>query len=191
MSLTTDLGCHVPMFLTLTTSFRSLRSILRRRHLLCLMAAGSIVMALSAAAKADGMDDVHRAMNEGHLFDAFQDLLPLAKQGNPEAQYELAGFYHWGRVGAANFTKARDWYQRSANQGNVDAMIGLAIMYAAGNGGPVDKRTAAKWLVTADHIHKLPPSIAEWRDQLTDTLSTEEQADISAEAMAFKPKLEN
>ena len=39
------------------------------------------------------------------MFDAFQDLSDLAETGDPVAQYELAGFYHWGRVGAAEFTK--------------------------------------------------------------------------------------
>jgi hypothetical protein len=179
------------MFLTLSMLLRPLGSIPQRRHLACLLVAGSITIALPVAAQAADMKDVHQAIDQGHLFDAFLDLLPLAKQGNPEAQFELAGFYHWGRVGAADFTKARDWYQRSANQGNTDAMIGLAIMNAAGSGGPVDKRTAAKWLITADSLHKLQPSVAEWRDQLVDTLTPEETAAVTAEAKAFKPKLEN
>jgi|SRR5260221_3633327 len=179
------------MSLTLSTFSHPLRLILQRRLLACLFAVGSISIALPAAAIAADMNDVHQAINEGHLFDAFQDLLPLAKQGNPEAQYELAGFYHWGRVGAANFTKARDWYQRSANQGNTDAMIGLAIMYAAGNGGPVDKRTAAKWLIIADDTQKLAPSVAEWRDQLADTLTPDALAAVTTEAKAFKAKPEH
>jgi TPR repeat protein len=178
------------MFLTLSTLTRSLRSFAARRLFVCLLTASVISPALPALSLAADMTDVHKAIDAGHLFDAFEDLLDLAKAGNPEAQYELAGFYHWGRVGAANFTKARDWYQRAANQGNVDAMIGLAVMNAAGNGGPVDKATAAKWLIIASNTQQLPPNVAQWRDELTDQLTPAEVTAIKAEAQAFKPKLE-
>ena len=46
------------------------------------------------------MDDVRTAIAEKRTFDAFQDLKELAETGDPEAQYELGGFYHWGEVGA-------------------------------------------------------------------------------------------
>lgn len=156
-----------------------------------------LVAALAQAphALAADMAEVHKAIDEDRLFDAFRDLLDLAKQGNPEAQYELAGFYHWGRVGAANFTKARDWYQRSANQGNVDAMIGLAVMNGYGQGGPVDKRAAVKWLMIASNSQKLPPDtatkVAAKRDELEQDLSPADLSAVTAEAHAFQPKPEN
>jgi hypothetical protein len=161
----------------------------------CALAVMLAVFAHIPAAKAADMTDVHKEIDSGRLFDAFRDLTDLAKQGNAEAQYELGGFYHWGRVGAANFPKARDWYQRSANQGNVDAMIGLAVMNGYGQGGPVDKRTAVKWLTIASDTRQLPPDavakIAEKRDELADDLSPADLSAITAEAKAFKPKPEN
>lgn len=178
------------MFLIPSTLPRSLRSFMSRRLFVCLLAAGLLSPAFSALSVAADMTDVHKAIDAGHLFDAFEDLLDLAKAGNPEAQYELAGFYHWGRVGAANFAKARDWYQRAANQGNVDAMIGLAVMNAAGNGGPVNKATAAKWLIIAGNTQQLPPNVAQWRDELTDQLTPAEMSAIKGEVQSFKPKLE-
>lgn len=165
------------------------------RPLLGMIVVAIALLGLSPAALAADMAEVHKAINEDRLFDAFRELADLAKQGNPEAQYELAGFYHWGRVGAANFPKARDWYQRSANQGNVDAMIGLAVMNGYGQGGPVDKRTAVKWLMIASDSQKLSQGdatkIAQKRDQLAQDLSPADLSTATAEAHAFQPKLEN
>jgi hypothetical protein len=158
----------------------------------------AVVLALvspSSIARAADMVEIHKEIDGGHLFDAFRDLMDLAKQGNPEAQYELAGFYHWGRVGAADFTKARDWYQRSANQGNVDAMIGLAVMNGYGQGGPVDKRAAVKWLMIASNSPKLPQDVAakvtEKRDELSQDLSSADLSTATTEAHSFHAKLEN
>lgn len=181
------------IILSLFPNRRSQRS--GARLFLGIVAVVLTILVRTPSVCAADMADVHKAMNEDRLFDAFRDLLDLAKQGNPEAQYELAGFYHWGRVGAANFTKARDWYQRSANQGNVDAMIGLAVMNGYGQGGPVDKRTAVKWLMIASNSRKLPPDaatkVAEKRDQLEQDLSVADLSAVTAEAHAFQPKPEN
>jgi TPR repeat protein len=145
-------------------------------------------------AVAADMVDVRKAIAEQRLFDAFEDLLPLAKEGNAEAQYELAGFYHYGRVGAADFTKARMWYQRSANQGNVDAMIGLAVMNGFGQGGKIDRREAVKWLVIAGN-QQIPADeaakVAEKRDELAAELSPDEMNTVLAEARSFVPRQEH
>lgn len=152
------------------------------------------VLTSPQSAIAADMADVHKALAEQRLFDAFEDLLPLAKEGNAEAQYELAGFYHYGRVGAADFTKARMWYERSANQGNVDAMVGLAVMNAFGQGGKVDRREAVKWLVIASNQQLPPdmaPKIAEKRDELAGELSPDEMNAVLAEARSFVPRQEH
>ncbi|MDY0885862.1 hypothetical protein ACFPL7_04620 [Dongia soli] len=152
------------------------------------------VLVLPQAVRAADMADVRKAIAEQRLFDAFEDLLPLAKAGNAEAQYELAGFYHYGRVGAADFTKARMWYERSANQGNVDAMIGLAVMNGFGQGGKIDRREAVKWLIIASN-QQLPADeatkVAEKRDELAAELSADEMNTILAEARSFVPRQEH
>lgn len=140
------------------------------------------------------MADVEKAIADQHYWDAFQDLMPLAEAGNAQAQYELAGFYHWGRVGAANFDKARKWYDRSARQGNVDAMVGLAIMNATGQGGPVDRQAAVKWLVIASS-QRLPADsaakIAATRDELAQGIPPKDMETILAEARSFAPTPEH
>ena len=41
------------------------------------------------------------------------------------------------------------WYQRAANQGNVNSQVVLAAMYYLGRGAPKDNVTAYKWLSLA------------------------------------------
>jgi TPR repeat protein len=139
------------------------------------------------------MDDVRAAMAEKRMFDAFQDLLELAPEGDPFAQYELAGFYHWGRVGPTDFTKARTWYERSAKQGNVDAMLGLAVIYGHGQGVTQDKSAAYRWLVLASSQHLDPEEaarIAAARDDLAQHLTPQQIEAALAEARSFVPKPE-
>jgi uncharacterized protein len=155
----------------------------------------SVLLALAPASLAADMAEIRKLIAQDQMFDAFRELMPLAQSGNAEAQYELAGFYHWGTVGAANFTKARQWYERSAKQGNADAMIGLAVMNGAGQGGPVDRREAVKWLVIASTQQSLPPDEAETvnrkRDEFAEGLSSQDMEKILAESRSFVPKPEN
>jgi len=141
------------------------------------------------------MAEVRQQMAAGQAFDAFLNLRPLAQKGDAEAQYELGYFYHMGLVGAADFTKARAWYLRSANQGNADAMLQLAKMNGLGQGGPVDKKEAVKWLIIAGNSGKLTADVAakadQTRAQLADELDAADLAAATDAAKAFQPKLES
>jgi TPR repeat protein len=155
----------------------------------------SVVLGLAFAAPAFAatMDDVRLAIKEQRMFDAFQDLSDLAETGDPVAQYELAGFYHYGRVGPVNFDKARQWYERSAKQGNSDAMLGLAVIYGFGQGVPQDKQAAFRWLVIAGTQHldaAGAEKVASTRDSLAAGLTPDQIEAALAEARAFTPRPE-
>lgn len=153
----------------------------------------AIGLAFSAPALAATMEDVRKAIAEQRLFDAYQDLQDLAENGDPVAQYELAGFHHYGRVGPVNFEKARMWYERSAKQGNTDAMLGLAVIYGFGQGVPQDKKVAFRWLVIAGTQNMTPidaGKVASTRDQLAAGMTPEEIEAALAEARAFTPRPE-
>jgi TPR repeat protein len=153
----------------------------------------AIGLAFSAPALAATMDDVRKAIAEQRLFDAFQDLQDLAEGGDPVAQYELAGFHHYGRVGPVNFDKARLWYERAAKQGNTDAMLGLAVIHGFGQGVPQDKRVAFRWMVIAGTQNMSPvdaEKVASSRDHLAEGLTPQEIEAALAEARAFTPKPE-
>ncbi len=150
-------------------------------------------LAFAAPALAATMDDVRLAIKEQRMFDAFQDLSDLAETGDPVAQYELAGFYHYGRVGPVNFQKARQWYERSAKQGNPDAMLGLAVIYGFGQGVPQDKQAAFRWLVIAGTQHldaTGAEKVASSRDSLAAGLTPDQIEAALAEARAFSPQPE-
>jgi TPR repeat protein len=165
------------------------------RIAICLALVGGAMAPFMATAPAYAvtMEDVRKAITEKRPFDAFQDLKELAEAGNPEAQYELGGFYHWGKVAAADFTKARHWYERAAMQGNTDAMLGLAVMYGHGQGVPQDKAAAYRWLVLASSQHLEPQDaarIAAARDDLATHLTAQQIEAALAEARSFVPKPE-
>jgi hypothetical protein len=186
-------------------SLPTVLSFSRRSHASKLKIRASVIAAaaslvLSACSHSDNnptasMAEVQQQMAAGQSFDAFLNLRPLAEKGNPEAQYELGYFYHMGLVGAADFTKARTWYLRAANQGNADAMLQLAKMNGLGQGGSVDKKEAVKWLIIAGNSHKLTPDVAaqtdETRAKLADELDAADLAGATDAAKAFQPKLEN
>ncbi len=147
-------------------------------------------LAFCTPVQAATMEDVRKAIAEQRLFDAYQDLQDLAEGGDPVAQYELAGFHHYGRVGAVNFDKARQWYERAAKQGNTDAMLGLAVIHGFGQGVPQDKRVAFRWMVIAGTQNMSPvdaEKVASSRDHLAEGLTPQEIESALAEARAFTP----
>lgn len=57
---------------------------------------------------------------------AFELFYQYAKQGNPDAQYQLGHIFH--RI-KKNYDKAFKWYYRSAKQKNHRAQLGLGMIY--------------------------------------------------------------
>lgn len=160
---------------------------------LALLGGAAAPLWMTAPAYAVTMEDVHKAVADKRMFDAFQDLLELAPTGNAEAQFMLGDMYRWGDISAANFEKALYWYTRSAKQGNVDAMLGLAGMYGHGQGVKQDKAAAYRWLVLASSQHldeKSAAIVAGARDDLAKHLTSEQIEAALAEARSFVPKPE-
>jgi TPR repeat protein len=164
------------------------------RIVICLAMLAGYAAPLAAPAFAATIEDVHKAIKEKRSFDAFQDLQELAPAGNAEAQFMLGDMYRWGDLGSANFEKALYWYQRSAKQGNVDAMLGLAGMYGHGQGVPQDKAASYRWLVLASSQHldeKSAAIVAGARDELGMHLTAQQIEAALAEARSFVAKPEN
>ena len=140
------------------------------------------------------MAAVKKLEAQDRMFDAMEMLKSMAKKGDAEAQYELGGFYHYGYVGANDYTKASAWYLRAAHQGNTDAMIGLAALYgtkAAGKyGNDIDHMSAFTWLAIAAGREKDPNALAKitgLRDQLKSGLTDEMLSEALAAVQAFQP----
>lgn len=59
---------------------------------------------------------------------AFLRLKPVAEAGNKDAQYAVAYMYYYGQGVVENRELAQKWMQRSAEQGNVDAIKAMSIL---------------------------------------------------------------
>lgn len=80
---------------------------------------------------------------------ALRDCISLADKRIPIAQYSVGWLYASGRGVEKDPAESRRWYRKAAEQGNVDARNGLAVMYATGKGVRRDDRKAVRWYRTA------------------------------------------
>src|SRR5947209_18915 len=53
---------------------------------------------------------------------------PLAEKGDPDAAYDLAQAYRFGRGVPTNLAAAQEWFERSASKGDVDAEVSLGLL---------------------------------------------------------------
>jgi hypothetical protein len=136
------------------------------------------------------MDTVRKLVADDRAFDALKILIPMAQSGDPAAQYELAGFYHYGYVGANDFKKAMKWYRASARQGYADAMVGLSVMYLGGQGVSKDPREAFVWLnLAAQYMDdkRAVTKIKSVRDDIGRNLTKDDIAFAKAETILLQP----
>lgn len=90
------------------------------------------------------------AYEGGDYIDAFDNWIPLAKQGEAAAQRNIAHLYAAGKGVRRNLKQAELWYLKAANRGYSDAQYDLGILYL--NGAPgifADKSKAEYWLSRA------------------------------------------
>ena len=69
----------------------------------------------------------------------------LAEQGNAEAQYRLGLMYDMGEDVNQDYSKAFEWYEKSANQGLASSQSKLGSMYRYGKGVEVNHAKASEW----------------------------------------------
>lgn len=70
---------------------------------------------------------------------------PLAREGDPRAQYRLAQMFADGVGVDQDEWAALNWYRKAAEQGSVEARYELAVMYSIGRGVRQDRSRAAYW----------------------------------------------
>ena len=74
-----------------------------------------------------------------------KEWLPLAEQGNADAQFDLGFMYENGTGVLQDYAEAVKWYRLSAEQGNAEAQYSLGFMYSSGTGVIHDYAEALKW----------------------------------------------
>src|SRR6476661_8572103 len=70
---------------------------------------------------------------------------PLAEKGDADAQFNLGQAYRLGRGVPTNLAAAKTWFERSANQGHMDAETTLGLLLFQNN----DQAEGLKWLKKA------------------------------------------
>jgi len=103
-----------------------------------------VLAGLALPAWAD-YDSGYKAYKKGDYGTALDELLPLAKHGDPKAQRVIAEMYADGLGVDEDYVAAAKWYQRAADQGYAPAMAGLGDLYFYGNGVDQNQATAIKW----------------------------------------------
>lgn len=104
---------------------------------------------IAACLLASALGSAHADLQEGRAAYAAQDwrtayreFLPLAKAGDPEAQYIIGMLYTQGHGVWRNNTQAAQWLQLSAAQGRAEAQEALGRLYHDGVGVPKDPAQA-------------------------------------------------
>ena len=100
---------------------------------------------LAGTAFAGPIEDGYPAYTRGDYPAAFKIFVPLAEQGNPEAEYSVGVIYSNGRGLPQSYMEAAKWFHRAAEKGQSGAQYDLGVLYAKGQGVPQNFAEAAKW----------------------------------------------
>lgn len=93
--------------------------------------------------------DPKAAFESGDYKTAFKLWMPLAENGNAEAQNYLGILYYLGFGVQKDYKKALQWYGRAAKVGYPDAQRNYGDMINFGRGVPKDNYQAYKWYFAA------------------------------------------
>jgi TPR repeat protein len=89
------------------------------------------------------------AFDKGDYETAFSLWLPLAENGDAEAQNYLGIIYYLGLGTSRDYKKALEWYESAAKAGHADAQRNFADMINFGRGVQKDNYQAYKWYFAA------------------------------------------
>ncbi len=112
------------------------------------------------------------AAARGDFAAALEAWLPLAEDGNAEAQFSVGVLHDRGLGTREDPAVAVTWYRRAAEQGAHAAQVNLGLMLVQGRGVAADPVEAAAWfaaaananvpegLVNLGHLHRLGHGVA-------------------------------
>jgi hypothetical protein len=94
---------------------------------------------------AQSYEDGRSAYIQGNYIRAYELLLPLAEEGNAEAQKILGIMYDYGHGVEKDQERALEWYLRAASQGQVSVQYQVGAKYFRGEGTYRNYEEAAIW----------------------------------------------
>ncbi len=91
------------------------------------------------------LEAANQAYQNKNYHQALALYLPLAEQGQMNAQFTLAWMYDNGEGVSQDKGQAVRWYRKAAEQGHADAQYNLGSLYTRGDGVNQDKGQAVHW----------------------------------------------
>ena len=93
-----------------------------------------------------------------------------------------------GRGVGQDYAEAKRWYRLAAEQGRGVAQVNLGLMYANGQGAPVDNVSALMWFTLAvmQETSETRERNLKLRDEVAARMSTDEIAEAERRAQAFR-----
>ena len=99
----------------------------------------------AAAAAAGPFEAAVKAFEQRNYQEALSLWLPLAEQGRPSAQFNIALMYELGHGVARSEVEAARWYLAAAKGGDVASQLKIGTLYEAGTGVVKDIGSASFW----------------------------------------------
>lgn len=128
------------------------------------------------------------AYKRGDYPHAFATMEPLARNGQPEAQYYLSLMYETGSGTSRDTDRATSLLRQAANGGIVEAQMKLAHMYAAGQGVPKDPFYAYVWYAVAASTGSA--AATQQRDAAADALQPMERRQAEALSSSIRARID-
>ena len=105
-----------------------------------------------------GLEAGESALGRGHYGTAKRAFLPMASQGNIEAQTYMGYLYEKGLGVTQSYPEAISWYEKAGNQGSFRAQHSLGMLYFMGQGITLNYAAAYEWFIRAS-VNDFPPSL--------------------------------
>jgi hypothetical protein len=123
-----------------------------KRLITILTVVGLFALALFGVAAAGPLEEGGAAAQRGDYAEAMWLWLPLAEQGNVNAQADVALMYEKGQGVPRDNAQAAKWWRKAAGQGHALAQLFIGIKYLYGQGVPQDYVLAHMWFnLAASH----------------------------------------
>jgi len=128
--------------------------------------AGTVAAAVS-------FDEAEVAARMRNYKAVYEILLPLAEQGDSQAQYQIAALFRAGRGVVKNLAEAVLWMRKAAEGGYDKGQYNLGLMLEKGVGTAVDPAKARYWYTEASAQGFTPAAekladLATWQENMTE-----------------------
>lgn len=153
------------------------------RHTVRLALAVWLTALITGNSWADNYGKGVSAFRSGDYGYSISMLKPLARGGDPFAQFALGVMYDDGLGLPQNFARALHWYRKAAYSGLVDSQYILARFYGRGRGVKQDPATAFFWFNIATAGGH--PFAARLRDQHRHQITVAQREKLEARAVEW------